>query len=134
MYVLCDTSSILMLIRIAPAMFTDARFNCVTLPEIREELYKTARFKSRYPWIIDYRKFVNPLTTTELADPEYRLQFSAVKMLVEAGAVNERTNKPFNLSDEDGRVVAFAATKKYEITTGDKNLIDFAEQQFSLRN
>jgi len=41
MDILCDTCSILMLIRIAPNMFIDKGFECVTIPDARKELFQT---------------------------------------------------------------------------------------------
>lgn len=49
MYVLCDTCSVLMLIRIAPDMFEDSRYGCVTTQEVIRELFRTQRFKEKYP-------------------------------------------------------------------------------------
>lgn len=40
MNILCDTCTILMLIRIAPDMFIDGRYNCVTINEVRDEIFK----------------------------------------------------------------------------------------------
>ncbi len=50
MYVLCDTSSVLMLLRIAPDIFVDERFECVTVKVVHDEIVGTTRFKSKYPW------------------------------------------------------------------------------------
>jgi hypothetical protein len=45
MYILCDTCSVLMLIRIAPDMFRDDRYGCVTIQEVFQELFRTQKFK-----------------------------------------------------------------------------------------
>ena len=38
MFILSDTSSILMLMRIAPDMFVDERFECKTIRDIHDEI------------------------------------------------------------------------------------------------
>lgn len=47
MIILCDTSSVVMLLRIAPEMFEDKRYGCVTIKEVYNELFATQKFKSR---------------------------------------------------------------------------------------
>ena len=65
MNILCDTCSVLMLIRIAPDMFTDERFDCVTVQEVCEEIFRTQRFKTKYPWRSDYKDKIRPVQSTE---------------------------------------------------------------------
>lgn len=43
MFILCDTSSILMLLRIAPEMFTDDRYECGTIREVHDEIIRTTK-------------------------------------------------------------------------------------------
>ncbi len=134
MYILCDTSSILMLIRIAPEMFIAPQFNCATIPEAKREFVQTQKFKSKYPWKTGYQHLVTPLPTTDLRHSDYKLYYRAIKNFVEVGTINQKTGKFFDLSAVDQKIIAFAATKECKITTGDHNLIDFAEQQFSVEN
>lgn len=47
MFILCDTSSILMLLRIEPDMFKDERFKCKTIREIHEEIVKNRSLTKR---------------------------------------------------------------------------------------
>lgn len=47
MHILCDTCSVLMLIRIAPDMFKDERYECVTVNEVWQELFRTRKFKTK---------------------------------------------------------------------------------------
>jgi hypothetical protein len=54
--ILYDTSAILMLLRIVPDMFIDERFECVTLRCIHDELVQTTKFRTKYPWIRDFKK------------------------------------------------------------------------------
>jgi hypothetical protein len=50
MFVVCDTCSLIMLLRIAPDMFADPRYRCVTIAPVFNEYVRTQRFKHRYPW------------------------------------------------------------------------------------
>jgi len=50
MKILCDTSSVLLLIRIAPQMFIDDKFNCFTVREVWEEVFQTQKFRTKYSW------------------------------------------------------------------------------------
>ena len=43
MYILCDTCSVLMLIRVAPDMFCDDRYGCVTIKDVFRELFRTQK-------------------------------------------------------------------------------------------
>ena len=61
MNILCDTCSVLMLIRIAPDMFSDDRYECLTIQEVFRELFRTQKFKSRYPWREKYKPKVKAL-------------------------------------------------------------------------
>jgi hypothetical protein len=53
MVILCDTSSILMLLRIAPDMFTDERYECKAIRDVHDEIVQTTKFKTKYPWTVD---------------------------------------------------------------------------------
>jgi len=64
MNILCDTCSILMLIRIVPEMFCDERFECVTIHEVIQEIFRTQKFKSRYPWRERYKPKIKALGLT----------------------------------------------------------------------
>lgn len=55
MFILCDTSSILLLLRIAPDMFRDERFQCKTILDVHDEIFRTSKFKTKYPWIKELR-------------------------------------------------------------------------------
>ena len=50
MFILCDTSSILILLQIAPDMFTDNRYECKTIRVVHDEIVRTTKFKTKYPW------------------------------------------------------------------------------------
>ncbi|MBA4419143.1 MAG: hypothetical protein C0392_14735 [Syntrophus sp. (in: bacteria)] len=42
-------------------MFTDERFDCVTVQEVCEEIFRTQRFKTKYPWRSDYKGRIHPI-------------------------------------------------------------------------
>jgi len=64
MPILCDTSSILMLIRIAPEMFLNESYDCYTIKEVWEEMFQTTKFKNKYPWRVNFKKNIKILPST----------------------------------------------------------------------
>ncbi len=131
MYILCDTCSILMLIRIVPEMFTDKIFECCTISEVRDELFQTQKFKEKYPWRI---KFKNSIIKTNISKDllkDFSLHYNTIKNIISHGAINSKTKKLFNLSLTDQKLVSFALSTNLKIATEDTGIVDFAEQQFS---
>ena len=78
MYILCDTCSILMLLRIAPDMFADKRYECVTIRQVWEEITQTQKFKSKYPWRKDYARHIQSLPKSTVETADYQLTLRAV--------------------------------------------------------
>jgi len=134
MRTICDTGSIMMLVRIAPDMFTDSRFGCATIPEVREEIFQTQRLKSKYPWRTQYKKNIVPLSTTEMQSAEFVQSFDVIISLLSAGIINGRTSKFFNLSHVDQKVAAGTIANNCRVSTVDKELADFLSQEFSTKN
>lgn len=134
MHILCDTSSILMIIRIAPEMFTDERFECVTIKEARDEIFQTQKFKTKYPWRSQYKKKIVALGKTSVETDEFHLYCSTIRNLLESGKINQRTQKFFNLSAVDRKIAACVLAHNFNMTTCDSDLIDFIEQEFSIKN
>ncbi len=130
MIILCDTSSVVMLLRIAPEMFEDQRYGCVTIKEVYNELFATQKFKSRYPWRTDYRDKIGPLTTSQMDGEEVSQYFSVIDELNKAGTINRKSDRLFDLSHTDKRILAGALAHKFKITSGDRDLIQFAKQEF----
>ncbi|WDN87463.1 hypothetical protein BuS5_00431 [Desulfosarcina sp. BuS5] len=79
MYILCDTCSVLMLIRVAPDMFCDDRYGCVTIQEVSQELFRTQKFKSRYPWRASYKSKIKPLGASRVKQGDYELHLQTIK-------------------------------------------------------
>lgn len=134
MRILCDTCSVLMVVRIAPEMFVDERYRCVTIPSVYSEIFRTQKFKTKYPWRDDYRSKIVPIGIGAFSNSEIEVNLSTISLLVDAGVLNSKTGRLIDLSRTDKEIVACAAAHKYEITSGDGNLVDFAEQQFDISN
>jgi hypothetical protein len=114
-----------MLLRIAPDMFVDDRFECVTIQTVRRELFGTTKFKDKYPWRTQFKTNLKTVPTLKLD--------ATTLSVVNATAdehFNERTGRPYNLSSADKEVAAYALSKGWDVSTGDTGLIDFLTQQF----
>jgi hypothetical protein len=130
MYLLCDTCCVLMLIRLVPDMFTDPKFRCVTVAAIRNELVKTQKFKNKYPWRSRYIKHIKTLPISKLEDENFRLVMSTINLLHDSGKINEKTNKFFDLSPADKYLAACTIAHNYVLTTVDRDLLIFLDQEF----
>jgi len=130
MNTLCDTSSILMLIRIAPDMFIDHRYECCTIRLVREEIFRTQKFKAKYPWRINFKEKIQCLPTNRVRNDDFDIYFDAVESLIEHGTINKKKGSEFDLSYVDKVIIACALANGYRITTGDEDLRTFARQEF----
>jgi hypothetical protein len=130
MIILCDTSSILLLLRIAPEMFVDPVFECVTIHEVVKEIVSTTKFKKKYPWRTEYRTKLIPLPASQYRTPSYERLKGIISALIESVVMNEKTQRMISLSEEDQAIAACAIANGYSITSGDTNLVAFLQQQF----
>ena len=130
LYVLCDTSSILMLLQIAPDMFSDPRFECLTIQDVYEEIVRTTKFKTKYPWIKESRTNIRSLPLSESNSEKVNLIFNAITTMIRNGVKNKKTDKSFDLSREDRKLIACASAYRYSLSSGDKALTQFAVQEF----
>ncbi len=133
MHILCDTCSILMLLRIAPNMFTDERYRCATVRQVWEEFTQTQKFKTKYPWRKEYAKHIRSTPVNKITTPEYDLTLRAAR-LTEQTQRNSRTGRAFGLSRCDIEIAACAITLGYLISSTDANLVDFLKQQYDVKN
>jgi hypothetical protein len=131
MNILCDTCSVLMLIRIAPEMFCDERFECVTVPEVIKELFQTQKFKTSYSWRIEYKNKIKAIGTTEIEKGDFKLYLQSIRSIIQTGKINKRTGRYFNLSRVDQTIAACTVAHNYKISTIDNDLEDFIRQEFS---
>ncbi|MDO5575913.1 MAG: hypothetical protein Q4F84_02435, partial [Fibrobacter sp.] len=56
--------------------------------------------------------------------------FEAINELNRIGTQNKKTGRFFDLSREDMRIISHALTLGYQITSGDRDLVQFATQEF----
>ena len=129
MIILCDTSSILLLLRIAPSMFIDPAYQCATLPEIHEEIFRTQKFKEKYPWRVGYKAQVKPLIRSAYRTEVFEKVLKNIRVLLDAGVINA-DGKLFKLSPEDCILLTCALVNEYRISTGDAGIVAFAQQEF----
>jgi hypothetical protein len=130
MHILCDTSSILLLIRIAPEMFIDERYECCTLNEIHDELFKTQKFKQKYPWRSNYKNKIKCLASQRVNDPDVTFYYDIIARLNETGRTSIYSGSIFSLSRIDMKLLACALAHGYKLSTGDQGIKDFAYQEF----
>ena len=133
MFILCDTSSILMLFRLAPDMFTSPAFECITLQEMHNELKRTPRFKDKYPWIKECLTQIKAQGLASYRNSPFPENLKLIDVYVSTKP-NEKTGRFFNLSYPDKIVITYAVTNGCRITTGDRALADFAMQEFEIEN
>lgn len=119
-----------MLLRIAPDMFIDNRFECVTVREVRNELFQKSKFKRKYPWREDFKNKVNPSTTLLDENMDFHFNLEAIRLLINEPIINSRTDRIFGLSLVDMKIAAYCLTFDLELSSVDQGLIDFMDQQF----
>ncbi len=133
MIVLCDTCVILMLLRIAPDMFNNEEFGCITVQAVWKEFTKTQKFKSKYPWRKNLKNQIKSKPNSEIKKDSFDLTYSAIKM-TNNSSNNTRNNKKYGLSPVDCEIAAIAVHNEFSISTTDRNLREFIEQQYEMKN
>lgn len=129
MHVLCDTSSVLMLLRIAPEMFTDPRYECVMTQTVYAEFVRTKKLKHKYPWRSAYKKCLKSIGREELENGGCQLKLEVIRRLNDS-AIRPATGRRYDLSRADMEIAAATVALGSKITTGDKNLAAFLIDQF----
>lgn len=123
-----------MLIRIAPDMFLDKRFECVTIKNVCDEIFRTLKFKTKYPWRIKYKSKLKSLGSTIENDSLIQNRYKIIDNMVESAEVlNEKTGRPFYLSRTDKKIAACAVVLKHGVSTVEYELTHFLKQQFNKR-
>ncbi len=133
MHILCDTCSVLMLLRIAPDMFADTRYRCVTIRHVWDEIKQTQKFKSKYPWRTEYVKHVRSLSKSDAEPSDYQRIHRTVR-ITEQAQRNKRTGKAYGLSRRDVEIAACAVANQFSVCSTDVNLVDFLLQQYEISN
>ncbi|MBF0552744.1 MAG: hypothetical protein HQK60_19700 [Deltaproteobacteria bacterium] len=134
MLTICDTCSTMMVIRIAPQMYTGEPYECETLIEIRHEILRTQKFKEKYPWRKEFKDKIHALSDTQVNTGGFKNYLDVMQILLKNITIDEATGKAFNLSQVDQKILARALDKQAAICTGDKGLIRFAKQEFEFTN
>jgi hypothetical protein len=70
----------------------------------------------------------------ELEEEDYKENYELVNNLINSVIYNENSGRLIDLSRVDKIFAAYAITKDHKVTTGDKNLAAFLEQQFDIEN
>lgn len=141
MIVLTDTCAVLMLLRIAPTMFTDSSYGCVTLSSVYNEIRQTARFAKKYPWRSEYVHYLKPIYPGHLL----RLHdYASKRKIIDITLKTQRNKKgsPYGLSPVDQEVILAATCLpelypdqgEVKICSTDRNLVEFAEREFEIPN
>jgi hypothetical protein len=130
MIILCDTSSILLLLRIAPDMFINPTYECATIHDVLREITSTTKFKTRYPWLAFFRAKLNPLLSSEYHTQAYKNVRNTIGILLQSIVINEKTQRVIDLSEEDQAIAACVIANGYRMSSGDSNLIAFLQQEF----
>lgn len=132
MKILCDTCSILMVIRIAPDMLTDENYDYFTIQEVRGEIIRQQKFKDKYPWRHRFKDKIRCIPNSEILNNNAVNQyFEAINLLIESNITNNKTGRLFDLSPVDIRFIACALSFGFKISTGDGDIKDIANQEFS---
>lgn len=131
MYILCDTCCVLMLIRIAPDCLCDERYGCVTIQEVVRELFRTQKFKAKYPWRTRYKGKIKALGTSRVKKGDFELYLDTIRNIINIGTKNRKTGHYFNLSHVGQVVAACSIVNEFKLTTVDDDLADFIVQEFS---
>ena len=119
-----------MLIRIAQEMFIKSEYECCTIRLVREEIFRTQRFKTKYPWRSQFKDKVQSLPLDISDNKEVRRYFDAIDSLIEHGRISEKTGMEFDLSYIDKKLLACALSNGYKISSGDDDMKQFAKQEF----
>lgn len=132
MKILCDTCSILMVIRIAPDMLNDDRYDYFTIQEVRKEIIRQQKFKDKYPWRQKFKDKIRCIPNSEIINNDLVDQYNdVINLLIENNTTNNKTGRLFDLSSVDKKFIACAFSFGFKISTGDGDIKDIANQEFS---
>lgn len=133
MVVLQDTCAILMLLRIAPEMFTNPAFGCVTLASVQKEYVRKQEFKVKYPWRGDLAHHIQPYSDYQLKQKGFEKRKKQVNAASQA-VRNPRTGHAYgyDLSPVDKEIAAALLTLEAELCSGDTNLVKFVSGELEI--
>lgn len=131
MFILCDTCSVLMLIRIEPSMLLDKRYECLITTSVYNEIVRTSKFKNKYQWRKDIKDKLKTFPLSEQESEEYKLYLAAINKHHEFGVINKKTKRYFSLSRTDREIISCALTHEFLLSSSDNDLVVFAFQEFN---
>jgi len=71
-----------MLLRIAPEMFIDPQYECLTLPEVKKEILQTTKFKDKYSWRVQFKSKLKTIGMSEYDDQDFKLAKNTINTLM----------------------------------------------------
>ncbi len=119
-----------MLLRIAPDMFKDPLFNCVTVPAVLKEFTRSKKFKKKYPWRTEYKSHIKTLPLSQIEEDSFNFHLSIIHNIHDHGKVNLKTGRYFDLSVPDKKIAAYIVAHDYILSSVDNDLNDFLKQEF----
>lgn len=135
MVVLTDTCAVLMLLRIAPDMFRDKAYGCVTIQQVVDEIKKKPLFKQKYPWRSEYLHHIQSVTAGRLKEGSFDEWYRDVCDVAKF-THNTRSRRYYaeDLSPVDKKIAAALLCLNATLCSGDANLIHFVETQLEISN
>lgn len=122
-----------MLLRIAPEMFKNPAYGCMTLASVQKEYVRKQEFKYKYPWRGELSHHVTAFSDYQLKQKGFEKRRQQVRAMCQA-IENPRTSHAyeFDLSAVDKDIAAALLALKAELCTGDTNLAIFVEEQLEI--
>lgn len=119
-----------MLWRIAPEMFQDKRYQCVTLSEVHDEIYQTQKFKEKYPWRGEFKPKIKTLPPSISDGQATQAHLKTISALDQLGITDKKTGRCISLSRVDKKILACSLANGYRLSTVEKAVVLFAKQEF----
>lgn len=131
--ILTDTCALIMLIRIVPEMFHDPKYNCIMTEHVYNEFIKKPEFLYRFPWRSEYKKYLYSKHMEAML--EKNKDYSRALEYVKYAAKTAKNDKGrcYGLSKKDCEIVATSVCFCYDFCSGDRNLYEFAQNEFSIK-
>jgi hypothetical protein len=107
-------------------------YGCFTIQEVRREIIRQQKFKDKYPWRHGFKDKIRCVPNSEITNNDFVNQYlEVINLLIESNITNNKTGKLFDLSPVDKKFIACAFSFGFKISTGDGDIKDIANQEFS---
>jgi len=123
-----------MLLRIAPEMFIDERYECITINDVRNEFFGTQKFKTKYHWRAQFKSKIQTLGTSLFETKKFNDYFSVIENMIAILTFKYDKNRDYGLSPVDKRIAACVLANNFKISTTDIDLMDFLFNEFDIQN